>query len=392
MSKAHVAILGAGPVGLEAALACHEHGFSFTIYEAASRVAGHVRDWRHVRMFTPWSMNLSPRMAAVLEAAGKPLPDKDRCPTGGELVDELLEPVAETSQIAPNLRLASRVLSVGREGLLKHEEIGSAMRARRAFRLLIEDDAGHEHFEHADVVFDCTGNTVPNSLGGSGVPALGERRFEDRIDRRVPAPDELKAFAGRRVLLVGAGHSAQTALAALLDAGAGEIHWVPRGGNPEPLPEDPLPERAVLMTRAAQAAAEPPVGLVVHTETTVESIVETASGSLTVELAGPSGMRREVEVDRVLALTGRVGDHLIYRQLQIHECYATSGPMKLAAALLGASGASGDCLAQTSLGAETLKSPEPGFFILGSKSYGRRNDYLMSVGRQQVDEIFQLLD
>jgi hypothetical protein len=94
----------------------------------------------------------------------------------------------------------------------------------------------------------------------------------------------------------------------------------------------------------------------------------------------------------VLALTGRVGDHLLYRQLQVHECYATSGPMNLAAALLGqGGGAGGDCLAQTSLGADTLKNPEPGFFILGAKSYGRRNDYLMRVGWQQVDEVFQLL-
>lgn len=390
MSKAHVAILGAGPAGLEAALACHEHGFSFTLYEAASRVAGHVQDWRHVRMFTPWDMNISTRMATALRRAGKAVPEGDHCPTGGELVDEVLKPVAETSEIAPHLRLSSKVLSVGREGLLKHEEIGSAARAGRAFRLLIEDASGEERFERADVIFDCTGNTVPNSLGGSGVPALGERRFDDRIVRRVPPSEELRTIAEGRVLLVGAGHSAQTALAGLLDAKAA-VHWVLRGGNPEPLADDPLPERSALMTRAAQAASDPPAGLVVHTRTTVESIGETAEGSLAVELAGRDGVTT-VEVDRVLALTGRVGDHLIYRQLQIHECYATSGPMKLAAALLGASGAGGDCLAQTSLGPETLKSPEPGFFILGSKSYGRRNDYLMSVGRQQVDEIFQLLD
>ena len=98
-------------------------------------------------------------------------------------------------------------------------------------------------------------------------------------------------------------------------------------------------------------------------------------------------------VDRVLALTGKVGDHQLYRQLQVHECYATSGPMKLAAALLGAGGSAGggDCLQQTSQGADTLKNPEPGFFILGSKSYGRRNDFLMRVGWQQVGEVFELL-
>ena len=101
---------------------------------------------------------------------------------------------------------------------------------------------------------------------------------------------------------------------------------------------------------------------------------------------------RQMDWSSTLALTGRVGDHLLYRQLQVHECYATSGPMKLAAALLGQSGAGGDCLDQTSLGPDTLKNPEPGFFILGMKSYGRRNDFLMRVGWQQVDEVFQLLE
>ena len=99
-----------------------------------------------------------------------------------------------------------------------------------------------------------------------------------------------------------------------------------------------------------------------------------------------------VKVDHVLALTGRVGDPMIYRQLQVHECYATGAPMKLAAALLGQSGGSGDCLQQKSLGPDTLRSPEPGFFIVGSKSYGRRNDYLLRVGWQQVDEILSLLE
>jgi hypothetical protein len=106
------------------------------------------------------------------------------------------------------------------------------------------------------------------------------------------------------------------------------------------------------------------------------------------------GGSETITVDRVLALTGAVGDHDLYRQLQVHECYASGAPMKLAAALLGASGGSpggGDCMAQGGLGAETLLNPEPRFFILGSKSYGRNSAYLMRIGWQQVDDAFDLL-
>ena len=57
--------------------------------------------------------------------------------------------------------------------------------------------------------------------------------------------------------------------------------------------------------------------------------------------------------------------------------------------MLGAS--SSDCLEQTSHGADTLVNPEPGFFILGSKSYGRTTTFLMRLGWEQVDEVFGLL-
>ena len=88
-------------------------------------------------------------------------------------------------------------------------------------------------------------------------------------------------------------------------------------------------------------------------------------------------------------MTGSVGDARMYRQLQVHECYATSGPMNLAAALLASSSA--DCLTQESQGADTLKNPEPDFYILGSKSYGRNSTFLLRVGWAQVDEVFSLL-
>ena len=195
---------------------------------------------------------------------------------------------------------------------------------------------------------------------------------------------------------MGAGHSAQTALRELLalatrDA-ATRIVWVLRGSEVGVAAEDPLPGRQALASVAAAALASPPPTLDVRSGRVVESLVQLDDG-IEVELRRLEDDELEtVKVDHVLALTGRVGDPMIYRQLQVHECYATGAPMKLAAALLGQSGGSGDCLQQKSLGPDTLRSPEPGFFIVGSKSYGRRNDYLLRVGWQQVDEILSLLE
>jgi NADPH-dependent 2,4-dienoyl-CoA reductase/sulfur reductase-like enzyme len=395
--KPHIAILGAGPTGLEAALAAAEEGFPFTVFDAAPSVAGNVRAWGHVRLFTPWAMNVSPRMCRHLAAVGTEVPDGAECPTGDELAERLFEPLAGLPEIAPNLRLGTRVLGIGREGLLKHEEIATDERGRRPFRLLLTDVTDREWTETADLVIDATGSWGhPNTLGDSGIPAPGERSFAGEIRSDIPDfAREAADWAGRIVLLAGAGHSAQTAareLARLAEEVPGtEVIWLLR--NPVPSwgthPGDPLPERAGLAATAAALAAGASPAVKVKRGAVVEAISK-PNGRFHVVLRNGSETPEVVEVDRILSLTGSVGDREIYRQLQVHECYATCGPIKLAGALLGAG--SSDCLTQTTHGADTLTNPEPGFFILGSKSYGRNNTFLMRIGWEQVGEVFGLLD
>jgi hypothetical protein len=42
-------------------------------------------------------------------------------------------------------------------------------------------------------------------------------------------------------------------------------------------------------------------------------------------------------------------------------------------------------------GANTLRNPEPNFFILGAKSYGRHSHFLLRTGFEQVREVFTLI-
>jgi hypothetical protein len=209
--------------------------------------------------------------------------------------------------------------------------------------------------------------------------------------RAAPA-DGPRAWAGSTILLTGAGHSAQTAARALADlarhAPDTRVIWAIRSPNPSwgAVDSDPLAERAALTKTAAELAAgasnaiQPRLGYVTEALTEID-------GRIAVTLR--NGTPEHVTVDRVLALNGGVGDFSIYRQLQVHECYATAAPMKLSAALLGAAG--GDCLEQQSHGPDTLTNPEPGFFILGAKSYGRNSQFLMRIGWAQVDDVMGLL-
>ena len=394
-SGPHIAILGAGPIGLEAALAAAERGLPFKVYEAEPEVGGHVRRWGHVRTFTPWDMNVSDRAGRALAESGRDAPPGPALPLGNELVERLLEPLSALPALAGRVRLGARVVAVGREGLLKHEEIASDRRALRPFRLLIADDDGEERVERADVVIDCTGSYGnPNRLGDGGIPAAGEAAFEDRIVRSLPdLSSEAAEWAGRTVLLTGAGHSAQTAardLAGFARGAAGtHVVWAVRSSAPTwgAVAGDPLPERAALNATARELAAGWS-GAVDMRPATVTEALAGRDGRIVATLR--NGAVEEVEVDRVLALNGGVGDASLYRQLQVHECYATCGPIKLAAALLGESGG-GDCLTSGGHGPDTLVNPEPGFFVIGSKSYGRNSQFLLRVGWEQVDQVFSLI-
>ena len=374
-----LAVLGAGPTGLEAALAGVQRGWRVTVYEQAPHVAGHVRDWGHVRMFTPWAMNVSPRAADLVS-----VPDGADCPTGEEYAAHL----DRVAALLPDVRLRTRVLQVAREGLLKNEEIGSAARAARPFRLLLSGPDGRESVEQADVVVDCTGSYGrPNPTGAGGIAAPGERALEHRIVRSIPRVDA--SWAGRRVLLVGAGYSAQSAARDLAAAGA-DLTWAVRRPAPTwgAVPGDSLPDRAALVAFSAALAAGDVPGARLRTGVAVEALRE-EGGEVVVTLRGGDGALTDARVDTVVSLTGAVGDAGLYRQLQVHECYATEGPIALAATLLGAAG--GDCLTQSSAGVDVLRNPEPRFFVLGSKSYGRTNTFLLRVGWEQVDEVVDAL-
>jgi hypothetical protein len=104
------------------------------------------------------------------------------------------------------------------------------------------------------------------------------------------------------------------------------------------------------------------------------------------------GREDGLEVDRVLALVGHRPDPEMTRELRVHLCYESEGPMKLAAALQAAGGGPGDdCLAQVSHGPASLETPEPGFYVLGAKSYGRNPDFLLAVGHQQARDAVALI-
>lgn len=419
-ARRRLAILGAGPVGLEAAARAVAEGWDTCVLEAGEP-AEHVRRWGHVRLFTPFGMNAGTAGLELLRTAPGNVGDGPRPPagdarlTGTGLRDRYLLPLARALSPHLELRTGTHVLSVSRSRLLKGESIGDEARAEDPFRILVERD-GVEEERQADVVLDCTGTYGrPNWMGPAGTPALGERALAERIEYGLPdvAGRDRERYAGRRTLVVGGGHSAATTVLALAELAdrepATRFLWLTRTppGGLHRVPDDPLPARDALVRRANALSGEAPEGSAWRGGARVLA-VEPAGERLRVTFEaetvpapegtgkseagdGPPGAET-VQVDGVVANVGHEPDDGLYRQLLVHECYASRGPMKLAAALLGAAGdGPADCLELGGFGPEVLRNPEPRFFILGMKSYGRNGAFLLRTGYEQVEDVFSLL-
>jgi hypothetical protein len=407
MSARRIAIVGAGPVGLEAALRVRREGHDPVVFEAG-RVAEHFARYGSVRLFTPFRMNSTELGRSLLRAAGVKLPGDEDALTAVELRERYLLPLSRLPELAGVVREGARVGAIAREGMAKGRSQG---RASRPFLLRIEDARGAlVGHERADVVIDASGLYArANATGSGGLPAPGEESLGDRLERHLPdvLGEARSRYAGKRILLVGDGRSAANVIADLdtLIREGGEaartwIEWVhqDRGGEAfAPVPSDALKQLPVLreLTERTARIGREAAWIDHHAGATIAGYRRLPSGAIEVRLADPRGAESRVEVDRVLALVGYRPDLSLFRELQVHLCYASEGPMALAAAILAAQAkdgdASPDCLDQASHGPETLKNPEPDFYILGAKSYGRNPYFLLRLGHEQIEDVMTLL-
>ena len=417
-----IAIIGAGPIGLEAALLARQLGHEVQVFEKG-RVAENVLNWGHVRLFSPFGMNSSEwGRGALAKALGRDaLPRDDDLLTGREFAERYLIPLSQFAELAGCIHEQCEVVSISRRHFRKTDGIGSAARGAEPFQLLIEQHVS-ERVELADVVLDCSG-TYPhhNWVGDGGLPCIGERHALTEDYYRIPVIRESE-FGDRIVLVIGSGFSAASSVVTLAALAKfrpqTKILWFAKsqsgqGGSAGPIarvPDDPLIERDRLAANANELAivghfsraALPEVKqhpVVWFADVAIKSVSPSQTcrdfNGFEVELDWSrfTGKRDDLpprlSVDRIIANVGYRPDRSIYEELHVHECYATQGPIKLAAKLLGES--SSDCLAQKSHGSDVLKNPEPNFFILGSKSYGRNSSLLLRVGIEQVREVMKSL-
>jgi Pyridine nucleotide-disulphide oxidoreductase len=382
-----VAIIGAGPVGLAASSQLLSRGLEPIIFEAGEAPGASVRDWGHVRVFSPWRYNIDPVAADLLKRRGWIAPRAGDYPTGAQIVADYIEPLAAVPAISSRLHLGSRVTRVSRHHIDKLKDAG---REEAPFELTVQR-AGVEERHLARAVIDASGTwTRPNPLGANGLPAAGEEPHVERIAYAIPdvLSRDRARYAGKRVLVVGSGHSAFNVMLDLVSLREQEprteILWAIRGGDPGRAfgggEADQLPARAALGEAIRELVDDGGIELVVgfHIDR-----VGSHDGRVVVD----DGDRRLV-ADEVIAATGFRPDLTVLGELRLDLDDRVEAPRSLAP-LIDPNVHS--CGTVPPHGVDELSHPDTGVYVVGMKSYGRAPTFLLRTGYEQARSVVAAL-
>lgn len=401
-----VVVIGAGPVGLAAAAHLAERGLEPLVLEAGDGPGAAVARWGHVRLFSPWRYDVDAAARRLLVAgtghgaatARWAEPDPDALPTGADLVEQYLAPLAEAlvERAGAQIRYGTHVLAVTKDGADRSRSLG-----RERLPYLVRVDGGATGIEEirAQAVIDASGTyQQPNPLGTSGLPTLGEPESASFLVGGLPdvLDRDRDRFAGRHTLVVGMGHSAANTLLSLVQLAEQEpgtrITWAIRGGSPRRLygggTGDELPARGLLGTRLRDAVEAGRIELL--TRVAIDRLEPSPDGAGdTVRVLGSARSdgddgALDLTVHNVAAATGFRPDLAMLREVRLDLDPVVEAPRQIASLIDPNFHSCGTVPAH---GEAQLVHPDAGFYLVGMKSYGRAPTFLLATGYEQVRSI-----
>jgi thioredoxin reductase len=389
LAELPVVVIGAGPVGLAAAAHLLERGLRPVIFEAGTAPGAAIRAWGHIRLFSPWRFNIDAASRRLLERTGWEEPRLTSLPYGADLIERYVEPLAAVPAIRDALHTSSRVVAVSRADL---DKTHSRRRDETPFLVRTQDSSGAVADHHARAVIDASGTWErPNPLGQGGLSAPGEAEAIATGYITEPLPDVTgrgrARFAGKHILVVGAGHSAANTLLNLgrltRNQPGTRISWAVRGADVTRLygggDLDGLPARGQLGTRLRKLVEDGHIEL--HTSFTI-------TGFKTADTLAVFGTTSDgdvqLDVDLLIPAAGFRPDLDILRELRLELDPAIEAPRQLGPLI---DPEFHSCGTVPPHGAKLLAHPDKDFYLTGMKSYGRAPTFLLATGYEQVRSV-----
>ena len=331
-APATVAIIGAGPVGIEAAIYARFLGYFVSIFEQR-RVAHRMLDW-HDRTLAVSVRECTTPMGHAAIAAQYPEYVR-RKPndvfTGRSFAEEYLLPLAKTDLLFDDIHFLSPVVDVSRCRTYVTDEIDKQERCNDEFRVLVEGRHRGPWVSRADVVIDCRGQTQKQcGVAPGGGLAIGELSLRENFLLHTPLDRkfESKSIVGKHVCLVGQSiRAAQFAMEYLLQFGhetASRLTWVVRPDRTQD---------SVAVTNALHAIQEKQArNVVVFESLGVEQIHRNEAGTYLMKFLRDDDSMVEMQCDAIASMTlGRgcaLSSELIAGATQLVGCpsFVTSEP------------------------------------------------------------------
>ncbi len=384
-----IVVIGAGPIGLAAAAHLASRAQRVRLFEAGSQIAPNLRKWGHVRLFSIWDQCVDQAAVALLKKNGWVSPPANDLPTGQDLVDSYLDPLAATPELASAIETGTEVIKIYRRGL---DRMKTKDREAAPFVVAIRDRDGDIREILARAVIDTSGTWQnQNPLGASGVAAIGEDAFSDRIAYGIPdiSGADRELYSGMRTLVMGGGHSAANALLDLAvvaeDDPDTSLTWAVRGSSLAKVfgggAGDQLPARGRLGDRLRALVEQGRLNIEMSFAT--HGLRMNGNGVL-VEGTTPNGERTIGPFDRIIAATGQRPDFSFASELQL-DLHPVVESTRALGPLIDPNEHS--CGTVPPHGWRELAHTEPGYFVAGIKSYGRAPTFLLLTGYEQVRSI-----
>ena len=389
-----VAIIGAGPIGLAAAAHLTRRNLPFLLFEAGEFVGSNILSWQHVKVFSPWRYNIDKAARQLLELSGWKAPQEEALPTGRELYELYLKPLADLPLIKPFIHNRSKVMAIGRKNM---DKMKSWEREEWPFVLQVSHKNEDVRFYEVKAVIDASGTwNNPNPVGSGGVFAVGELDNGNKIIYGIPDVSGAfkERFKNKSIAVVGGGHSAINTIIEL-DKLKDEypettIHWILRKKTVQDVyggqEKDALEARGVLGIKIEQLVDEDRVN--VYTPFQVQEIRQ-RNGQLMLIGHQHDELLALPEIDEIISNTGSRPDFSFLREVRL-SVDSSLESSKVLAELIDPNIHS--CGTVRPHGEKELRHDDEGFYIVGSKSYGRAPTFLMATGYEQVRSVVAAID